>query len=208
MTTVACTHGGDIATLTVPKAAYETGRASYTHPIVQYPSGWVGGYQTDAVGNSYPAVKPTRGSQPGSKNDQPETATMATGLQDSHPSYKTHQPATPTSAVGPSGNTQSEQEDTQPSIPAQGSPESDSNIPMDLSQPSFPKSLTTETGIIPMSQLENSAIPSQSSPPRHGQVPSETKEAPYATPMVVSEAHSYDLSSWIMMTAIVGMVLL
>ncbi|EXK83367.1 hypothetical protein FOQG_12384 [Fusarium oxysporum f. sp. raphani 54005] len=187
MTTVACTHGGDIVTLTVPKAAYETGRASYTHPIVQYPSGLVGGYQTDAVGNSYPVVQPTRGSQPGSKNEQPET---------------------PTPAAGSNGDMQPEQGNQQPSLPAHDLPESTSGTLMNPSQPSSPKSLTTETIIIPTPQLETSAIPSKSTPPHHGQVPSEPKEAPYATPMVVSEAHRYGLTAWIAITAIVGVVLL
>lgn len=207
MTTVVCTHGGDVATLTVPKAAYETGSAIYTHPIVQYPSGWVGGHQTDAGGNSYPAVQPTRGSQPSSKNGQPESHTVAAGSKDSHPSYKTHQPATPTSAVGSNGDDQPEQGYPQPSVAAQDSPESNGNTPMSPSQPSSPKSLITETSIIPTSQLDTSALPSQSSPPRQSQVPSKSKGAPYASPAVVSEAHRHDLASWITMTAIVGVIL-
>ncbi|KAL9567515.1 hypothetical protein ACKAV7_008279 [Fusarium commune] len=203
----------DIVTLTVPKAAYETGRESHTHPIVQYPSGWVGGYQTDAGGKSYPVAQPTAGSQvgsqPGSVNSRPETFTRATGLQDhSHPSYKMHQPATPTLAAGSNSDTHPEQGNAKPSVPAQGLPESNNNTPTNPSQPSSPKSLTTETSIIPTPQLDNPATPSQSSPPHYGQVPSEPKETPYATSMVVSEAHSYELSSWIMITAIVGMVLL
>ncbi|KAH7165049.1 hypothetical protein DER46DRAFT_662164 [Fusarium sp. MPI-SDFR-AT-0072] len=213
MTTVACTQVEDIVTLTVPKAAYETGRESHTHPIVQYPSGWVGGYQTDAGGKSYPVAQPTAGSQvgsqPGSVNSRPETFTRATGLQDhSHPSYKMHQPATPTLAAGSNSDTHPEQGNAKPSVPAQGLPESNNNTPTNPSQPSSPKSLTTETSIIPTPQLDNPATPSQSSPPHYGQVPSEPKETPYATSMVVSEAHSYELSSWIMITAIVGMVLL
>ncbi|KLO95471.1 uncharacterized protein LW93_8011 [Fusarium fujikuroi] len=207
MTTVACTNGGDVATLTVPKAAYETGSAIYTHPIVQYPSGWLGGHQTDAGSNSYPAVQPTRGSQPNSKNGQPESHTVAAGLKDSHPSYKTHQPATPTSAVGSNGDDQTEQGYPQPSVAAQGSPESNGNTLMSPSQPSSPKSLITETSIIPTPQLDTSALPSQSSPPRQSHIPSKSKGAPYASPAVVSEAHRHDLASWITMTAIVGMIL-
>ncbi|KAL5623779.1 hypothetical protein FOBRF1_003029 [Fusarium oxysporum] len=206
MATVACTQGEDIVTLTVPKAAYETGRASDTHPIVQYPSGWAGG-------NSNPVVQPTEGpqggSQHGSKNVPPETPTRATGSRDdSHPSYKVHQPATTTSATGSNGDTQPAQGNTRPSVPAQGSPESNSNTPMNPSQPSSPKSLTTETSTIPTPQLDTSAIPSQSSPLHQDQVPSEPADAPYATPMVVSEARGYSLPSWIAITAIVGMALL
>ncbi|RKL31145.1 hypothetical protein BFJ72_g11162 [Fusarium proliferatum] len=172
MTTVACTHGGAVATLTVPKAAYETGSAIYTYPIVQYPSGWTGGHQTDAGGNSYPAVQSTRGSQPSSKKGQPESHTVAAGPKDSHPSYNTHRPATPASAIGSNGDDQPEQGYPQPSVAAQGSSESNGNTPMSPSQPSSPKSLITETSIIPTPQLDTSALPSQSSPPRQSQVPS------------------------------------
>ncbi|KAJ0135020.1 Acriflavine sensitivity control protein acr-2 [Fusarium oxysporum f. sp. albedinis] len=213
MTTVSCSQGGQIVTLTVPRAAYETSYESYTHPIVQYSPGWVGGYQTDAGGNSYPVLQPTGGSQggyqPGSVNSQSETLTRATGLRDdSRPSYMTHQPATPTSAAESKGDTHPGQGNTQPPVSAQGAPESNSNTLMNPSPSSSLESLTTETSIPPTPQHETSAIPSQSSPPHHGQVPSEPKEAPYATPMVVSDAHSYELSSWITMGAIVGLVLL
>ncbi|KAH7002960.1 hypothetical protein EDB82DRAFT_549390 [Fusarium venenatum] len=208
MTTVACTQGGDIVTLTVPKAAYETGREGYTQPIVQYPSGWVGGHQAHAGSNSYPTGRPMGDFQPGSKNGPPEYPAVATGLQDSHPSYKAHQPVTPTSAVGSNGDDQSEQGNPQPSVPAQSSADSINNKPMNPSQPSSPKSLTTETRIIPTSQPGNSALPSQSSPLDQGQAPSESKGAPYTTPVVVSEAHRYDFTSWSMITAIVGIFLL
>ncbi|KAF5979381.1 hypothetical protein FBULB1_5752 [Fusarium bulbicola] len=207
MTTVACTQGGDIVTLTVPKAVCETGPASHTHPIFQYPSGWVGGHQTDAGSNSYPTY-PTRGSQPGSKNGQPEYPTVTTGSQDSHPTYKTHQPVAPTSAGASNGYKQPEQGNPQPSVPAQGSAKSISNSPAYPSQPSSPMSLTTETSIVPTSQLGNSALPSQSSPLDQGQAPSESKGAPSTTSVVVSEAHRYDLTSWIMITALIGMLLL
>jgi hypothetical protein len=207
MTTVACTQGGDIVTLTVPKAAYETGSASYPHPIIQYPSGWVGGHQTDAGGSGYPAVNPTGGSQPGSKNGQPEVATAATGIQGSYPSYKTHQAVNPTSAAGPNGGDQSEHGKPQPSVPVQGSPEPSNNSPENPSQPASPTSLTTETSIIPSSQHGTSALPSELSPLGQGQVPSESTGAPHATSVVVSEAHRSDLASWITMTAIVGIVL-
>ncbi|KAG4287270.1 hypothetical protein FPRO06_04922 [Fusarium proliferatum] len=203
MTTVACTHGGAVATLTVPKAAYETGSAIYTHPIVQYPSGWAGGHQTNAGGNSYPAVQPTRDSQPSSKNGQPEAHTVAAGPKDSHPSYKTHQPTTPTSAIGSNGDNQPEQGYPQPSVAAQGSPESNGNTLMSPSQPSSPKSLITETSIIPTPQLDTSALPSQSSPPRPSQVPSKSKGAPYASPAVVSEAHRHDLASYVKDTLLI-----
>ncbi|KAF5579175.1 uncharacterized protein FSUBG_13666 [Fusarium subglutinans] len=203
MTTVACTQGGDIVTLTVPKAVCETGPASHTHPIVQYPSGWVGGHQTDAGGNSYP----TGGSQPGSKNGQPEYPTETAGIQGSHPSYKTHQHVAPTSAGATNGYKQPEQGNPQPSVPVQGSADSNSNSPANPSQPSSPKSLTTGTSIIPTSPLGNSARPSQSSSVDQGQAPSESKGAPYTTSVVVSEAHRYDLTSWIMITALVGMLL-
>ncbi|EXK76136.1 hypothetical protein FOQG_19107 [Fusarium oxysporum f. sp. raphani 54005] len=61
---------------------------------------------------------------------------------------------------------------------------------MNPSQPSSPKSLTTETSAVPTPQLNTSAIPSQPSTLQQGQVPSEFKEAPHATSMDVSEAHS------------------
>ncbi|KAF5567588.1 hypothetical protein FPHYL_3211 [Fusarium phyllophilum] len=207
MTTVACTHGGEIVTLTVPKAAYETGSESYTHPIVQYPSGWVGGHQTNTGGSSHPAVKPTGGAQPGSKNDQPQSPGVATGLHDSHHSYKTHQPLNPTSAAKSNGDDQSVPGNPQPSIPAQGSPDSSNNSPEDPSQPSSPTSLTTETSIVPTYPLGTSAPPSQSSPPRQSQVPSGSEGAPHATSVVVSEAQRSDLATWITMTAIIGMVI-
>ncbi|KAL6922425.1 hypothetical protein FSST1_006451 [Fusarium sambucinum] len=208
MTTVACTQGGDIVTLTVPKAAYETGSESNTRPIVQYPSGWIGEHQTHGGSNGYPTGRPTGGSQPGSKNGQPAYPTVATGLHDSHPSYKVHQPVTPTSAGGSHGDDQSEQGSPQPSVPAQGSAESINDTPMNPTQPSSPKSLTTETRIISTSQPGNSALPSQSLPLDQGQAPAESKGAPYATPVVVSEAHRYDLTSWIMITAMVRIFLL
>ncbi|RBR12677.1 hypothetical protein FVER53590_29051 [Fusarium verticillioides] len=207
MTTVACTQGGDIVTLTVPKAVCETDRASYTHPIVQYPSGWVGGHQTDAGGDMYPTGRLTGSSQPGSKNGQPEYPTVATESQDSHPSYKTHQHVAPTAAGASNGYKQPEQGNLQPSVSAQESAESNSNTPAYPSQPSSPKSLTTETSIIPTSQRGNSALPSQSSPLDQDQVPSESTGAPYATSVVVSEAHRSGLATWIKITAIVGMVL-
>ncbi|KAF5627117.1 hypothetical protein F52700_8600 [Fusarium sp. NRRL 52700] len=207
MTTVACTQGGDIVTLTVPKAACETGRGTNTRPIVQYPSGWVGGHQTDAGGNSYPTGRPTGGSQPGSKNGQPEYSAVAPGPQDSHPSYETNQPVAPTSVGGSKGAGQPKQGNPQPSVAAQGSAESN-DTPVKPSQPSSPKSLTTETRIIPTSQLGNSALPSQSLPVDKGQAPSKSKGEPYATSVVVSEAHRYDLTSWTVITALVGMLLL
>ncbi|KAF5674643.1 hypothetical protein FCIRC_7708 [Fusarium circinatum] len=207
MTTVACTQGGDIVTLTVPKAVCETGRASYTHPIVRYPSGGVGGHQTDASINSYPTY-PTGISQPGSKNGQPEYPTVTAGSQDSHPSYKTHQPVAPTSVGATNGYKQPEQRNPQPSVPAQGSVESKNNSPAYPSQPSSLKSLTTETSILPTSQLGNSALPSQPSSLDQGQAPSESKGAPSTTSVVVSGAHRYDLTSWIMITALIGMLLL
>ncbi|KAM0491063.1 hypothetical protein ACHAP8_010951 [Fusarium lateritium] len=208
MTTVACTQGGDIVTLTVPKAAYETGSVSNTHPIVQYPSSWIKEHQTHGGSNGYPTRRPTGGSQPGSKNGQPAYPTIATGLSDAHPSYKAHQPVTPTSVGGSHGDDQSEQGNPQPSVQAQGSAGPTNNMPMNPSQPSSPKSLTTETRIIPTSQLGDSALPTQSSPLDRGQAPSESKGPPYATPVVISEAHRYDLTSWIMITIIVGMLLL
>ncbi|KAK6710995.1 hypothetical protein SNK05_005429 [Fusarium graminearum] len=213
MTTVACTHEGDIITLTVPKAAYETGNGGNTHPIVQYPPGWTGGYQTDAAGDGYPVVQPTAGSQvvskPGSKNDQSKSLTRPTGSQeDSHPSYKVYQPAIPTSAGGSNGDTSPGQGNTQPSAPAQGSPKSNSNTPTKPSKPSSPESLTTETSTIRPPQLETSAVPSQPSPSDHSQVPSEPKVAPYATPVAVSGAHSHELSLWITMGAMLGAALL
>ncbi|KAH7233761.1 uncharacterized protein BKA55DRAFT_695271 [Fusarium redolens] len=214
MTTVACTQGEDVVTLTVPKAAYETGHERYTHPIVQYPSGWVGEHQADAGGNSYPGGQPTASSQdvsqPGSTNGKPKALTLATGLRDgSHPSYKTYQPAAPTSAAGSNDDhRQPGQGNPHLSVPADGSPESNSKTQMNPSQPSSPKSLTTETSPVPTPQLNTSAIPSQPSTLHQGQVPSESKEAPHATSMDVSEAHSYELSSWITMSAIVGVVLL
>ncbi|KAF5668772.1 hypothetical protein FDENT_11701 [Fusarium denticulatum] len=207
MTTVACTQGGDIVTLTVPKAVCETGPASHTHPIVQYPSGWVGGHQTDAGGDTYPTGRPTGSSQPGSKNGRPDYPTVATGSQDSHPSYKTHQHVSPTSAGASNGYKQPDQGIPQPSVPAQDAAESNSNTPAYPSQPSSPKSLTTETSTVPTSQLGNSALPSQSSPHGQGQAPSESTGAPYATSVVVSEAHRSGLATWITITAIVGMVL-
>nr|CEG02868.1 unnamed protein product [Fusarium pseudograminearum CS3487] len=208
MTTVACTHGGDIITLTVPKATYETGSGGNTHPIVQYPSGWTGGYRTDAAGDGYPVVQPTAGSQgvskPGSKNDQSETLIRPTGLQeDSHPSYKVDQPAIPTSAGGSDDDTSPGQGNTQPSVSAQGSQKSNSNAPINPSRPSSPESLTTETSTIRAPQFETSAVP-----PYHTQVPSKPKDAPYATPVAVSGAHSYEVSSWITMGAILGVALL
>ncbi|KAF4439125.1 hypothetical protein FACUT_4362 [Fusarium acutatum] len=203
MTTVACTHGGDIVTLTVPKAAYEIGDESYTHPIVQYPSGGAGRHQTDAGSNIYPVVQPTRGSQPGPKSGQPESASITTGLHDgSHPSYKTYQPAAHTSAAGSNSDHQSGQGNQQPFAPADSSPESSSKTQANPSKLSSPKSLKTETP-----QLYTSAIPSQSSLLHQGEAPSESKGAPHATAVVVSEAHRYDLTSWITMTAIAGMVL-
>ncbi|CZS80820.1 unnamed protein product [Fusarium graminearum] len=213
MTTVACTHGGDIITLTVPKAAYETGNGGNTHPIVQYPPGWTGGYQTDAAGDGYPVVQPTAGSQvvskPGLKNDQSKSLTRPTGSQeDSHPSYKVYQPAIPTSTGGSNGDTSPGQGNTQPSAPAQGSPKSNSNTPTKPSKPSSPESLTTETSTIRPPQLETSAVPSQPSPSDHSQVPSEPKVAPYATPVAVSGAHSHELSLWITMGAMLGAALL
>ncbi|EMT69312.1 hypothetical protein FOC4_h10016911, partial [Fusarium odoratissimum] len=194
---------------TVTTVTYTTINPSNPTALIttfQYPSGWAGG-------NSNPVVQPTEGpqggSQHGSKNVPPETPTRATGSRDdSHPSYKVHQPATTTSATGSNGDTQPAQGNTRPSVPAQGSPESNSNTPMNPSQPSSPKSLTTETSTISTPQLDTSAIPSQSSPLHQDQVPSEPADAPYATPMVVSEARGYSLPSWIAITAIVGMDLL
>jgi hypothetical protein len=76
---------------------------------------------------------------------------------------------------------------------------------MNPSKPSSSKSLTTETNILTTPQLYTSAIPSQS-PHRQGEAPSESKEATHATVVVISEAHRYDIASWITLTAIVGMV--
>ncbi|KAG8667774.1 hypothetical protein FPOAC1_012613 [Fusarium poae] len=208
MTTVACTQGGDIVTLTVPKAAYETGRVDYTHPIVQYPSGWNEGHQAHAGSSNYPTGQPAGGSRPGSKNGQPEYPTVATGSQDSYPSYKAHHPVIPTSVGGSSGDDQPEQGNPQPSVPAQGSAEAINNMPMNPSQPSSPKSLTTETRIITTTQLGNSALPSQSSPIDQGQTTSETKGLPYNTPVVVSEACINNLTLWITITALVGIFLM
>ncbi|CVL08702.1 uncharacterized protein FMAN_06859 [Fusarium mangiferae] len=208
MTTVACTHGGDVATLTVPKAAYETGSAIYTHPVVQYPSGWVGGHQTDAVGNGHPVIQPTAGSHGVSTGGKPESPSLSPGFGDSsHPSYKTYQPAAHTSVAGSNDGHQPGQGNQKPSVPADRSPESSTKTQPNPSKPTSPKSLTTETSILTTPQLYTSAIPSQSTPHRQGEAPSESKEAPHATAVVVSEAHRYDLTPWTAMTAIVGMIL-
>ncbi|KAF4472904.1 hypothetical protein FAGAP_13486 [Fusarium agapanthi] len=174
----------------------------------QYPSGWVGGHQTDVGGDSYPTGRPTGGSQPGSKNGQPEYPTVATGLQDSHPSYKPHQHVAPTSVGALNGDDQPEKVNPQPSVQTQGSAESNNNTLVKPSHASSPKGLTTETSIIATSQLGNSALPSEPSPLDQGQAPSESKGAPYTTSVVVSEAHRHDLTSWTMITALVGMLLL
>ncbi|KAG5746533.1 hypothetical protein H9Q70_010786 [Fusarium xylarioides] len=160
-----------------------------------------------AGGSSHPAVKPTGGLQPGSKNDEPQSPGVATGLHDSHHRCKTHQPVNLTSAAKSNGDDQSVPGKPQPSIPAQGSPDSNNNSPEDRSQPASPTSLTTETSIVPTYQLGTSAPPSQSSPPRQSQVPSESEGAPHATSVIVSEAQRSDLATWIPMTAIVGMVI-
>lgn len=209
MTTIAYTHGGDVATLTVPKAAYETGSAIYTHPVVQYPSGWVGGHQTDAAGNGHPVVQPTTGSHGGSIGGKPESLSLSPGFGDSsHPSYKTYQPADHTSVAGLKEGHKPGQGNQKPSVPADRSPESSTKTQANPSKPTSPKSLTTETSILTTLQIYTSAIPPQSPPPyRQGEALSESEEAPYATTVVVSEAHRYDLTSWTAMTAIVGMIL-
>ncbi|KAF5697378.1 hypothetical protein FGLOB1_12805 [Fusarium globosum] len=208
MTTVACTHGGAVATLTVPKAAYETSSAIYTHPIVQYPSGWVGGHQTDAAGNGHPVVQPTAGSHGGSIGGKPESPSLSPGFGDSsHPSYKTYQPADHTLVAGSKDGHKPGQGNQKPSVPADRSPESSTKTQANPSKPTSPKSLTTETSILTTPQIYTSAIPSQSTPHRQGEALSESEEAPYATAVVVSEAHRYDLTSWTAMTAIVGMIL-
>ncbi|KIL86461.1 hypothetical protein FAVG1_10290 [Fusarium avenaceum] len=206
MTTVACTHGGDVATLTVPRAAYKTGSAIYTHPVVQYPSGWVGGHQTDAAGNGHPVVQPTAGLHGGSTGGRPDSPSLSPGSGDgSHPSYKTYQPAAHTSVAGSNDSHQLGQGNPKPSVPADGSSESSTKTQMNPPKPPSSKSLTTETIILTTPQVYTSAIPSQSSH-RQGEAPSESKEATHATAVVISEAHRYDLTSWIMLTAIVGMV--
>ncbi|CZR43779.1 uncharacterized protein FPRO_07304 [Fusarium proliferatum ET1] len=208
MTTVACTHGGDVATLTVPKAAYETSSAIYTHPIVQYPSGWVGGHQTDAAGNGHPVVQPTAGSHGGSIGGRPESPSLSPGFGDSsHPSYKTYQPADYTSVAGSKDGHEPGQGNQKPSVPADRSPESSTKTQANPSKPTSPKSLTTATSILTTPQIYTSAIPSQSPPHRQGEALSESEEAPHTTAVVVSEAHRYDLTSWTAMTAIVGMIL-
>jgi hypothetical protein len=83
----------------------ETGSKGYTHPILQYPSGWIEGSLTDAGGNSYPMVQPTAGSQggsqPGHKTGQPETPSLAAVSQgDSRHNSKSRQHTAPTLAAG------------------------------------------------------------------------------------------------------------
>ncbi|KAH6950821.1 hypothetical protein DER45DRAFT_649320 [Fusarium avenaceum] len=206
MITVACTHGGDVATLTVPKAAYKTGSAIYTHPVVQYPSGWVGGHQTDAAGNGHPVVQPTAGLHGGSTGGKPDSPFLSPGSGDgSHPSNKTYQLATHTSVAGSNDSNQPGQGNPKLSVPADGSSDSSTKAQMNPPKPSSSKSSTTETSILTKPQLYASAIPSQS-PHRQGETPSESKEATHTTAVIISEAHRYDLASWITLTAIVGMV--
>lgn len=227
MTTVPCTHNGGAITLTVPQAAYETGTVSHTQPIVQYPSGWVGGHQTEAGSNTHPEKQHTAISQPGFKNGQPVSAIVATGSKDADASHKTDQPANPTSAagyqsgsasdtsggtmpgkaVGSNGNDQQGQGIPQPSVAAQDSPESNRNTPMSPSQPSSPKTLTTETSVIPIPPLDTSTLPSKSLPSSQSQVPSGS-EGPYTAPVVISEAYRYDTALWIKMTAMLVAILL
>lgn len=215
MTTVACTQGTDkgIVTLTIPKAAYETGTKKYTHPIVQYPSGWTEDAQTDAGGNSYPVVQPTTGSQggtqPGHRKGQPETPALAAGSQgDFGQSYKTRKPTITTSAVGLYRSNRPGQRNGQPSIPAKGSTVSKSNTLMSPSLASFSNAMTTETSIMPTPQFDTSTVPSQSSFPHQGHSSSELKETPYATTMVLSEAHRYHLASWVVVIVVLIVILL
>ena len=208
MTTFPCTHKGGIVSLTVPKAAYETGTVNHIHPIVQYPSGWVGGHQTDAGRNTHPEKRPTTSSQFEPKKGYPESPASATGPEDTYASYRTHQSLIPTSAAGSNGDNQPEQGIPQQSAAAQGSLESDRKAPKSPSQPSSPEKLTTETDTIPTLPFNPSTLPSNSPPPHQGQVPSRAKGVPHATPVVVSEAYKHDLTLWIRMTAIVGVILI
>ncbi|KAF0642204.1 hypothetical protein FPSE5266_05544 [Fusarium pseudograminearum] len=165
-------------------------------------------YTTDSASTSdspgTTSLSPSSDLTPGSKNDQSETLIRPTGSQeDSYPSYKVDQPAVPTSAGGSDNDTSPGQGNTQPSVSAQGSQRSNSNAPINPSGPSSPESLTTETSTIRTPQFETSAVP-----PHHSQVPSGPKDAPYATPVAVSGAHSYEISPWITMGAILGVALL
>jgi hypothetical protein len=98
-----------------------------------------------------------------------------------------------------------EQDNAQPSVQAQASPVYNNKTLMNFSQPSSSTRLITEIITIPTAGIHASTIPSQSSALDQDHGP---QKAPYATPMVVSEAHRYHLASWTVLAVIVTLVLI
>ncbi|KAF5577040.1 MUC1-extracellular alpha-1 4-glucan glucosidase [Fusarium pseudocircinatum] len=115
MTTVvspcsACgSNGENTVTLTVPEAACETTSGSYSHPIVQYPSGWTGGYQT---------------TQNGTGNHEAQYTVKSHGQPQGSPkhTYTNVQPSVPAPTAGAYSHTQSGNNQLFAPIPTAGSP--------------------------------------------------------------------------------------
>ncbi|KAF5668360.1 hypothetical protein FHETE_5296 [Fusarium heterosporum] len=213
MTTIVYIQGQTTATLTVPKAAYETGSRSYSQPIVQLPPGWNEEHQTDAGGDIFPVAQPKVGthhdSQPRHRHGQAGNPNPALDPQRySRPSHKNHQYAIPTSASGSRGNYRQAQGNRQPSAPAQGDSLSNDGILPRPTQSSVSKSLTTGTAIILTPELNTSRVLplSSTSHQEHGSF--EHKESSPPTPMVVSTGLRNHSTFWIMIVAMMGMLLL
>ncbi|KAF5707733.1 hypothetical protein FMUND_10951 [Fusarium mundagurra] len=188
MTTVvspcsACgSNGENTITLTVPEVACKTTSGSYSHPFVQYPSGWTGGYQTAQNGTGYHEAQYTAkslGQQQGSPqhtytNVQPSIPAPTAGVYSFTQSGNNGQPSAPIRATGSPSNPQ----------------ESKDRYPQESAQPKIDDETHSTQG--------DSAHPTG---------PGKT-EASGTTPMVISGADKPQAIIWMMMAAMAGMVLL
>ncbi|KAL2201854.1 hypothetical protein CC79DRAFT_1402170 [Sarocladium strictum] len=98
MTTVTYTQASETITLTIPKAALESGNESDApHPIIQYPSSsssssssWNKNHQTDAASEGYSMAQPTAGWREDSQSDTPTSPSQSSDFDQGQGSSEPH----------------------------------------------------------------------------------------------------------------------
>ncbi|RBR26078.1 uncharacterized protein FIESC28_01106 [Fusarium coffeatum] len=122
---VTCSTG--VVPETTTTATYVTvdgSAVTYGPPVIQLPSGCIGGYQVDASGHRYPVVQPTMGSQgyPSGEKNHPSVRPTLASPGGSQPSSGNSQYHVPAPTAGSQGPHVPEQGSEKPSVyPTQGS---------------------------------------------------------------------------------------
>ncbi|KAF5675589.1 hypothetical protein FDENT_9724 [Fusarium denticulatum] len=173
-------NGENTVTLTVPKAACETTSGSYSHPIVQYPSGWTGGYQTAQNGTGNHETQYTVKS-----HQQPQGSPQHT--------YTNVQPSIPAPTAGVYSHSQNGKNgQSSAPIPTAGS----------SSNPQENKDSYQKESAQPEIENEHHSTQGETA---HPTGPREV-EAPGTTSVAISGADRVQAIMWIVMVVIAGMV--